>query len=91
MREAKEETMLAVTIDRLLAVYLLDYCYLGAEISVLELAYLALPVDGIPDGLQTEEASCLMFYDVNWVRNHAEMLAFPEQLASIGAYVQTLG
>jgi ADP-ribose pyrophosphatase YjhB (NUDIX family) len=89
-REAEEETLLTVTIDRLLTTYLLDYYYAGAQISVLELAFLALPVDGVPDDIHTAEASHLAFYNASWIKDHADMLAFPEQVGSVNAYVQML-
>ncbi|HYR43004.1 MAG TPA: NUDIX domain-containing protein [Terriglobia bacterium] len=85
-REAQEETVLDVTIDRLLCVYLLEYTYLGTKMSILELSFLANPVEADVAGIQTEEASALEFYKTDRSLDEAYLFAFPEQLAALRSY-----
>lgn len=78
-REVKEETLLDVTIERLLCETLVDYGYQGTKISVLELAFLTHPVDADVDGIRTQEASCLGYYKVGDLLRGPSPFAFPEQ------------
>ena len=78
-REAKEETTLDVTVQRLLCETLVDYKYQGASVSVLELAFLTQPVDAEVHAVRTSEASALAYYDVGELLQGAAPFAFPEQ------------
>jgi 8-oxo-dGTP pyrophosphatase MutT (NUDIX family) len=89
-REAREETLLDVAIDRLLVSFLLDYCYLGVQLSVLELSFLAYPIGIDLTGLHTSEACLLAFYPVAEVLMEPNRLAFPEQTRVLACYLEKL-
>jgi len=89
-REALEETLLDVVIDRLLIPLRVDYCYLGAQLSVLELAFLARPIGIDLSGLHTSEASRLAFYPVAEILKGPDRLAFPEQTRALACYLEGL-
>ena len=84
-REAKEETLLDVTIERLLCATLVNYEYQSTLISIFELAYLARPV-GAALRVDTPEASCLAFYDARELLKKTGCLAFPEQRRVLETY-----
>jgi ADP-ribose pyrophosphatase YjhB (NUDIX family) len=83
VREALEETTLQVAVDRLLTVYLVDYRYQGAQVSVLELAYLAKSIDVDVRGIHTAESSSLVFRPIAEILARPEQVAFPEQIQSL--------
>ncbi len=85
-REVCEETLLDVTIDRLLCSSLVDYLYLGTRVSVLELAFLTRPVETDIRGLHTSEASRLGYYDVAELIDEPSRLAFPEHRRVLECY-----
>jgi ADP-ribose pyrophosphatase YjhB (NUDIX family) len=89
-REAQEETLLHVTIARLLCAYLVDYTYLGTTMSVLEICFLTDPVEVDVAGIQTEEASALGYYKVDRCLEEAHRFAFPEQLAALKSYQELI-
>jgi hypothetical protein len=72
-----------VTVDRLLDAYLVDYCYQGAQVSVLELSFLAKRVDVDLRGIHTTESSSLVFRPVAEILARPEQVAFPEQIQSL--------
>jgi hypothetical protein len=71
----KEETLLDVTIEKLLYETLADDQYQGTRISVLELAFLSQAVDADVDAVCTPEASCLGYYEAG------ELLQRPSRFA----------
>ena len=85
-REALEETLLDVKIERVLCVYLLEYTYLGAKMSILEVSYLTNPIMADIARIRTEEASALGYYKVDRCLEEADRFAFPEQLAALKSY-----
>lgn len=78
-REVKEETLLDVSIERLLCETLVEYEYQGARLSVLELAFLSHPVDAEVRCQHTPEASSIGYYNVSELLHESFRLAFPEQ------------
>jgi len=86
-REAREEILLDVTIERLLCANLVEYEYQGAQMSVLELAFLAQPVDGVVKRTRTTETSCLDYYDVSELLGNLPRFAFPEQRRVLEVYL----
>jgi ADP-ribose pyrophosphatase YjhB (NUDIX family) len=89
-REAREEVLLDVDVDRLLMTHLVDYSYQGGGISVLEVAYLMQPVHADPAGLTTPEASAIDWYDVDAIIARPGTFAFSEQIPVLEAYAALL-
>lgn len=86
LREAREETGLAITIDRLLCATLVRYPYDGALLSVLEIAFLAHPIEDLQPGIRTDEAQNVGFFSVSRVLADPTCLAFPEQARALHAF-----
>jgi ADP-ribose pyrophosphatase YjhB (NUDIX family) len=89
-REVLEETACDVTVDRLLGETILAYPYGGGMLSVLEIAFVTLPIDAELGGISTEEASTLQFADASELIQHAEALAFPEHQSVLSRYLHLL-
>lgn len=89
-REVKEETLLDVSIDRLLCEILVDYHYRCSRISVLELSFLTRPLDVDVRQLRTSEASRVEYYHVGPLIEEPSRLAFPEQRRVLERYRQHL-
>jgi ADP-ribose pyrophosphatase YjhB (NUDIX family) len=91
VRETLEETTLRVRVDRLLCATPVDYNYRGAQISMLELAYVMRPVVCNLAGVRTPEATRIEFVLVDQLLADATRLAFPEQSHVLDAYRRSLG
>ena len=89
-REAWEEVVLNVTIQRILCAYLLEYTYLGTRMSILELSFLANPIEADFAGIQTEEASAVGYYETDRCLKEPCRFAFPEQLAALKRYQELI-
>ena len=85
-REVSEEILVDIEVDRLLDSYLVDYQFRGAIVSVLELVFLARPIETNVDAIRTNEASAVAYYDVRDVLRGSSQLAFPEQQQALRRY-----
>lgn len=83
VREVSEEIQRPVEIECLLDSYLVAYRYRGAMVSVLELAYLAKPLDGELGQVSNREVQQIAYYDTGEVIDGPAHLAFPEQRRSL--------
>lgn len=88
VREAKEETGLDVEAAGVLGSWLVDYTYQRAKLWVLEVTYLAVPVDADGPLQATEESAEISFHEVGEVLNDRGRLAFPEQAQPLQRYVE---
>jgi ADP-ribose pyrophosphatase YjhB (NUDIX family) len=89
-REVREETSLQITIDRPLGETMVVYPYCGAVVSVLEMAFVAHPVEVDLTGVATGEASSIGYCDASAIVADARELAFPEHRLVLERYLQSL-
>ena len=85
-REVAEEVQVGIDVDRLLDTYLVDYEFRGTLVSVVELVFLAKPIDIDVRAIRTGEASAVAYYDVREFRQGADRMAFPEQQRALLRY-----
>lgn len=86
-RETREEVGLDIDVVQLLHAGLVDYSYRGRQICVVEIGFLARLTDaGLPDSIETAEASETAFVPIEDIIRKPGLLAFPEQLSLMHAF-----
>ncbi len=90
-REVAEEMHVGIEVDRLFDAYLVDYEFRGSLVSVVELVFLAKPMDIEAQAIRTNEASAVAYYDVRELRDAPHRMAFPEQQRALLRYHEYLG
>ena len=85
-REVSEEILVDIEVDQLLDSYLVDYQFRGAIVSVIELVFLASPIEAEVEAIRTQEASAVAYYDVREILQSSSALAFPEQQQALRRY-----
>ena len=87
-REVREEVGAEVEIGPILRAGLVDYAYRGRQICILEIAYLARLIGAPPAADHvTNEAAELSFYPLAALLATPEILAFPEQIEVVRAFL----
>jgi ADP-ribose pyrophosphatase YjhB (NUDIX family) len=89
-REVAEEILLDIDVDRLLDAYLVKYEFRGSMISVVEMVFVAKPVDYDVGSIRTGEAASVGYYDAADFLHSAARLAFPEQQQALTRYCDYL-
>ena len=90
-REVREEILIDIEPERIFDAYLVDYAYKGARVTVVELVFLAKPVEVDVRAITTGEASSVGYYDVSKLLQTMSRLAFPEHGRAVQRYREHLG
>ena len=85
-RETLEETGIDIITNALLCTTLLDYLYLGNHVSVLEHAFITNPISLELTGIHTSEVRSIDYYDIDYILQHPERMAFKEHISVIEQY-----